>query len=254
MLMDVGVMVDKVAVAKMSLVFPFIHWLLLFLAPQRISVYRKEAQPELKNPKATPLFIKYLLQRRCLCNLGTMVVWYLHYELGLTKEVSIGLTILPWILITLHSLLNEVTTRMGHNNRVEYVCLAVFVPAAYATLGQKEYADLTLKILYVVTLCHGVLVYVNPSGVDTLYGAEVPEDAVLDMRRWYGSDLTAVVLFGMTLLTYDVDAAKSMGIIYASYFVLTAGVMRLTDLSRLDIRPLYAWLGYMAFFGFYLLK
>jgi hypothetical protein len=40
-------------------------------------------------------------------------MWYLHFEAGLSHDKAVGVGTLAWILLCLHSLLNETMQKMG---------------------------------------------------------------------------------------------------------------------------------------------
>jgi hypothetical protein len=105
--MDVLIPFDKDTISKVSLAIIFVYGTIIFLAPQKAGdIYGHNV--ELKDPINIQV-IRFILQRSALCNISVVVIWYLHFEAGLSRDKAVGVATLPWILVCLHSLLNETT-------------------------------------------------------------------------------------------------------------------------------------------------
>jgi hypothetical protein len=95
-------------IAQVSMAIGLIYGLLIFLAPHKTRDIFNIKALELKDPKGWEV-CDYIRQRCALCMLTPPVVWWLHVEAGLSRDEAIGVALLPWILLCLHSLLNIFT-------------------------------------------------------------------------------------------------------------------------------------------------
>jgi hypothetical protein len=248
--MDVLIPFDKDTISKVSLAILLVYGTIIFLAPQKArDIYGRNV--ELKDPKSD-LAIRYLLQRSGMCNMSLVVIWYLHFEAGLSRDKAVGVSTLAWILLCLHSLLNETTQKMGTSNRVEYQTLFFSVLTSYATLSETTYSNLATKILSGWLLVNGLLAYMYPAAIGTLYGTPEREEYVLLVRRCYGMDLLMLAVFAGSL-AHGVNLVDGLGAVWAVGFALMAGLLKDFDRMKTAKKPIYAWLVLGAFFAVTLL-
>jgi hypothetical protein len=242
---------DKYTIAKVSGAILACYGTILFLAPQKAYDMYGTKGVKLKDPKS-PLVIDYIVQRSALAGVTCPAMWYLHIEAGLSREKAAGVCLLPSILFSLYSLLNEIPKQMGSSLRVEISSLIMYVPVAYATLSGASYSDLALKILWSWTLANGLLLYMNPSSIDTVYNTPEREEFILLNRTTYGAKLINLALFGGAF-ALGTDVAKALGITWASAFVTTLLNMKNFQKFNFSSGPIYIWLALMAFFALALL-
>jgi hypothetical protein len=248
--MDVLIPFDKDTISKVSLAICLVYGTILFLAPQKArDMYGQNV--ELKDPISIQV-IYFLLQRSALCDVSTVVIWYLHVEAGLSRDKAVGVATLPWILLCLHSLLNETTQKMGSSPRVEYQALFFFVLTAYATLSETTYSTLATKILFGWGLVNGLMAYMYPAAIGTIYGTPEREDHVLFLRRYYGMHLLNFAAFGGSFAS-GMDLFDALGLLWAVGFALTVGLLNDIDRTKTAKKPIYAWLVLAAFFAVTLL-
>jgi hypothetical protein len=238
---------DKYTVAKVSGAILACHSIILILAPQKAHEIYGTKDVKLEDPRS-PLVIEYIVQRAALATVTVPAMWYLHVEAGLSRENAAGVCLLPWILICLHSLLNEIPKQMGSSNRPETSSLIMYVPVVYATLSGASYSDLALKILWSWTLANGLLLYMNPSAISTVYNIPQREEYVLLHRTTFGANLINLALFGGAFAS-GMDIAKALGIGWASAFVTL--LLNMKNFQKFDLAPgpIYIWLALMAFFA-----
>jgi hypothetical protein len=110
-----------------------------------------------------------------------------------------------------------------------------------------------LKTLWGWTLANGLLLYMNPSLIDTLYGGTPERDGlvILEMTT-YGANLINLALFGVAFVL-GMEASKAVGIGWASAFVTTLLNMKEFQKFNISTGPIYIWLALMAFFAITLL-
>jgi hypothetical protein len=243
---------DQSIIAKVSAAILAIYGTLFFLAPQKARDLYGTKDVELKDPRS-PLVLDYIEQRIALAVITGPAIWYLHVEAGLSRDKAAGVCLLPWILVCLHSLLNEMPKKMGSTNRANTSSLIMFISVAYATLSGASFSDLALKTLWGWTLANGLLLYMNPSAIDTLYGGAPERDGlVLLQMTTYGADLISVALFGVAF-ALGMEDTKAVGIGWASVFVTTLLNMKNFQKFNISTGPIYIWLALMAFFAITLL-
>jgi hypothetical protein len=248
--MDVLIPFDKDTISKVSLAILFFYGTIIFLAPQKAGdIYGRNV--ELKDPKSVQV-IHYLLQRSALCNMSMVVMWYLHFEAGLSRDKAVGICALPWILMCLHSLLNETMQKMGSSPRVEYQALFFFILTAYATLSETTYSNLATKIQTGWGLVNGLAAYMYPAAIGTMYGIPEREDYVLFLRRYYGMHLLVLAVFGGSFV-HGRNLFDMLGLFWAVGFALTVGLWKDIDRMKTAKKPIYAWLVLAAFFAVTLL-
>jgi hypothetical protein len=245
--------IDKYTIAKVSGAILAFYGTVLFLAPQKVhDLYgTKDVVLKLEDPKG-PMVIEYLVRRGALIMLTLPAMWYLHVEAGLSREKAAGVCILPMILFCLHSLLNEIPKQMGSSNRVDVSSLMIYIPVACVTLSGATYSDFALKSLWGWALANGLLCYMTPSAIDTVYDTPQREEFVLLQRSMFGAHLINVSLFGGAF-AMGMDDAKSVGIAWASAFVTTLWKMKDFQKFNVSTGPVYIWLASMAFFAITLL-
>jgi hypothetical protein len=244
---------DKYTIAKVSGAITALYGIILFLAPQKAhDLYgTKDVLLKLKDPRS-PLVIEYLVRRGALVMVTGPAMWYLHVDAGLSREKAAGVCILPMILFCLHSLLNEVPKQVGSSSRVDISSLMVYIPVAYVTLSGASYSDLALKSFWGYSLANGLLAYMTPSAIDTVYDTPEREDFVLLQRSTFGAYHINLALFGGAF-AMGMDDAKAVGIAWASAFVTTLLNMKNFQKFNLSPGPIYTWLALMAFFAITLL-
>jgi hypothetical protein len=243
---------DQSIIAKVSGAILAIYGTILFLAPRKArDLYGTKV--ELKDPERSRLVIEYMVQRHALAVVTAPAIWYLHVEAGLSREKAAGVCLLPWILLCLHSLLNGIPKKMGSTTHAETSDLIVFISVAYATLSGASFSDLALKSLWGWTLASGLLLYMNPSVIDTLYGG-TPEREGLVLLQWtaLGANLISLALFGGAF-ALGMEDAKALGIAWASGFVTT--LLNTKNFKKFNVSagPIYVWLASAAFFAITLL-
>jgi hypothetical protein len=244
---------DKYTIAKVSGAILAFYGTIMFLAPQKARDLYGTKDVQLKDPKS-PLVLESLVQRGALAFVTGPAMWYLHVDAGLSREKAAGVCLLPSILFCLHSLLNEIPKQMGSSVRVDISCLMIYIPVAYATLSgvSSYYSDLALKSLWGWTLANGLLLYMTPSAIDTLYDIPEREEFVLLERTIYGANLINVALFGGAF-AWGMDDAKAVGLGWASAFVTTLLNVKQFQKFNVATGPIYIWLALMAFFAITLL-
>jgi hypothetical protein len=243
---------DQSIIAKVSGAILAIYGTIFFLAPQKARDLYGTKDIELKDPRS-PLMLDFIEQRTSLALITGPAIWYLHVEASLSREKATGVCLLPWILVCLHSLLNEMPKKMGSTTHAETSKLIMFIPVAYATLSGATFSDLAMKTLWGWTLAHGLLLYMNPSAIDTLYGGTPERDGfvILEMTT-YGANLINLALFGGAF-ALGIEGAKALGIFWASAFVTTLLNMKNLEKFNISTGPISLWLVLMAFFAITLL-
>jgi hypothetical protein len=249
--MDVLIPFDKDAISKVFLAIIFVYGTIIFLAPQKArDLYRRNV--ELKDPKSDQV-IQYIVQRCGASDMSMAVMWYLHFEAGeLSRGVAAGVVTLAWIMLCLHSLLNETMQKMESSPRAEYVSLFFFGLTAYATLSETTYSNLATKILSGWTLVNGLSLYMYPAAIGTLYGLREREDYVLLVQRSYGMHLLILGVFSGAF-AHGMKSEDVLGYTSAVGFVLTAGLLKDFDRMKTAKKPIYAWMVLQAFFAVTLL-
>jgi hypothetical protein len=237
----------KDVIAQVSGVICVLHGLIMFLAPQKGRDLYNTKDLELKDPKSWEIH-DYIGQRCALCLITSPVAWWLHVEVGMSRDEAVGVVLLPWILLCLHSLLNEKPQQLGSSPRADYMSLAMFSFVAHATLTHTIYSNLAVKILAGFTLANGLLAFMNPAAIGSLYGTPEREDFINLMRRMYGNNLNSLAAF-IGAFAWGLPHLKAVGIAWA-----TAGVgmvLLLGDLKKFKVAmaPIFVWLVLMAFFG-----
>jgi hypothetical protein len=245
-------LVDKSIIAKVSGAMLAIYCTILFLAPQKARDLYGTKDVELKDPRS-PLVLDFIVQRACLAAVTGPAIWCLHVEAGLSREKAAGVCLLPWIMVCLHSLLNGMPKKMGSTNHAETSSLIIFISVAYATLSGATFSDLALKTIWGWTLANGLLLYMNPSLIDTLYGGTPERDGLVILQMTsYGANLIGLALFGGAF-TLGMEATKALGIGWASAFITTLLNVKNFQKFNLSTGPIYIWLALMAFFAITLL-
>jgi hypothetical protein len=237
----------KDVIAKVSGAICAFYGLIMFLAPQKGRDLYNTKDLELKDPKSWEVH-DFIGRRHALCMITASVAWWLHVELDMSRDEAIGVVTLPWILLCLHSLLNETPKQLGSSPRADYVCLAMFSFVAYATLTHATYSNLSVKILAGFALANGLMLFMNPAATGSLYGAPERDDFINLIRRCYGNNLIALGAFTGTF-AWGLPHLKAVGITWA-----TVGVgmfFLLDDLKKFKVAmaPMFVWLVLAAFFG-----
>jgi uncharacterized protein YjeT (DUF2065 family) len=237
----------KDVIAYVSGAICVLYGLIFFLAPQKARDLYFTNDLKLKDPKSWEV-CDFVQQRFALCLITSPVAWWLHVEAGLSRDEAIGVVALPWILLCLHSLLNETCQKLGSSPKADYICLAVFSYVAFATLTHATYSNLSVKLLAGFTLAHGLLSFLNPAGIGSLYGTPEREDFILLRRRSYGNGIISVSVFTAAFAS-GVPQLKTVGI---TWIVAGIGqVLLLEDLKKFKVvmAPILFWLVLAAFFG-----
>lgn len=134
--------------AKYSAVLCFVYGLYFVLVPHKgKNVYLKQ-KPELKDPHGWDVFDLVVL-RQSMCILTPAVVFWLHVEAGISLDESFGVALIPWIVMLLHSILNEtLKKKVGAKSASgDYSQLIGCSVAAFATLSHSDYSKLSVKVL-----------------------------------------------------------------------------------------------------------
>jgi uncharacterized protein YjeT (DUF2065 family) len=241
----------KDVLSQVSAAILVFNGLIFFLAPQKARYLYFTNDLKLKDPKSWEV-CDFVQQRFALCLITSPVTWWLHVEAGLSRDEAIGVVALPWILLCLHSLLNETCQRLGSSPKADYICLTVFSLVAFATLTHASYSNLSVKSLAGFTLANGLLSFMNPAAIGSLYGTPEREDFILLMRRSYGNGIISVAIF-TAAFAWGVPQLKVVGL---TWIVAGIGqVLLLEDLKKFKVvmAPILFWLFLAAFFGITLL-
>jgi hypothetical protein len=110
---------DHLTTARIANAFLFLHGGWVFLAPKKSRAFY--GVKELPDPTSTGL-IDYLSQRAAMATLTVPFIWWFHIEQGMSLEISVGLSVLPWIVMCLHSILNDMPTEFGFTLRKSNSC------------------------------------------------------------------------------------------------------------------------------------
>jgi hypothetical protein len=237
----------KDVIVQVSGVISVLHGLLLFLAPQNGRELYNMKDLELKDPKSWEIH-DFVSRRSALCMITSPVAYWLHVLVGMSRDEAVGVTILPWILLCLHSLLNGKWQQLNSSPRADYICLAMFSFVAHATLTHATYSNLAVKILAGFTLANGLMLFMSPAAIGSLYGTAECEEFIDLIGRCYGMNLNSLAAF-VGAFAWGLPLLKTIAIAWA-----TAGVgmfLLLEDFKKfkLGMGPIYGWLVLMAFFG-----
>jgi hypothetical protein len=243
----------KDVIAQVSGAICVLYGLVFFLAPKKGRHLYNSKDLVLKDPKSLEI-CDYLVQRSALCLITSPVTMWLHVDVGLSRDEAVGLAVLPWILLCLHSLLNETHQSFGSSPRADYISLFMFCCVACATLTHATFSSLAVKILSGFTMANGLLAFMSPAAIGTLYGTPEREDFILLMIRSYGLNLIIAAVFTAAFAS-GVPQLKTIGITWAAACVGLLVFLLNNSLKKFKVAmaPVFISLALMAFFGITLL-
>lgn len=242
-----GAILDKDAVARSASVVAGVYGGLGALSPAKMA--------EAYGMGFSPVTI-FIGERAATAIYTGTILWWALAQKGASLNTAVGISILPWILLSLHSILNDKPKEMGFPVNVEYLQLAINSCVAHATLTNAEYADSATKGIALWGLLNSMLLFFNPVLFGKVYGTAERDDSVYFARRNYGNNLGSLsVLIGS--LALGKDTTTSMGYSWLSNLLGLATMMFITkDIEKQNIEkaPCYAWLVFMSFVVYVLLS
>ena len=225
-----------------------VHGLTIVLAPHRgRELYMKPGQkPDFKDPDLSWRVIDNVNQLANMCMISCALVWWLIVQEEFPVDKAMGVMCLIWVVFNLYVLLNDIPQKVNASPRSNYINVVTLSLVAYATLGNTEYARLANKIESCFVLANGVIFFVNPSSVGTLYAIPDREDCVMVARRNFGNNLTAMGVV-LCALAWDVPTMQANGLAWASVGLGLLWLAPVFKKHNHNMTMIYGWLIIMFF-------
>jgi hypothetical protein len=197
--------------------------------------------------KMTPR-LAYLAVRRGTAMYTCALIWWFHVQSEMAVNRAMGLSLIPWILASVHALLNEKPKELGYPAGVELLNIAMCSFVAHGALAEAPHATDALTMLAALFLADGLLQAIRPALFGRTYGilsAETEDHNMVNFaRRNNGYCQCAYGVF-VGALALGVDFKKAIG--YSWIFPLV-GLMSMLFITK-DIEknnvmkePFYLWL------------
>lgn len=239
--------VEKYQIAKAAEAFIFVYGLYIFLAPHKAREIYNPKELKLKDPQGEHI-LDLMRQRAHLSMVLTAAAWFLHVQYDLSRDQAIGIATMPWVLTSLHGILNDTLKKTGvSTNRSEHHILIMSGAATFATLtDHAPYLKIILKIFYTWVAAVAITMYAAPNAVGTLYGCPEREDYLMFSRRCYGHQL----LMGASCMLAMLWGVKNLQVVAFGWAVAFVGFFPLIGemiKHNFEMMPIYFWLALQAF-------
>jgi hypothetical protein len=124
----------------------------------------------------------------------------------------------------------------------------MFSFVAHATLMHVTYSTLSVKILSGFTLANGLLAFMNPAAIGSLYGTPEREGFINLIRRMYGNNLNSLAVF-IGAFAWGLPQLKALVIACATGAVGMFFLLNEVKKFKVAMAPIFVWLVLLAFFG-----
>ena len=240
--------IDKLAIAKTANIAFAVHAGWCAMAPQKaINAYG------IKNPSSIVNFIT--TRSSTVLSAFSIAFWCLAHK-NTSINTAYGISTIPFIVSSVHAILNEKPKEFGYSAAVECFNIALFSMAVQAALTDSAHADTLIKIVLGWGLFNGALLFANPQLFGKLYNTPEREAVVYSVSRTYGNNLIAfcVYLGSLVLGKENLTACAYSFIGWALGIAIQ--VFMTKDIEQFDHFPMwltYAWIVTLSSLGFYYL-
>jgi hypothetical protein len=230
----------------------FLYGLPLVLAPhKKLEVYGVEEKMEFKS-EAEKLHVLIIVCEENLALITCSIIFFLIAFKDFDREVAIGVSTVPWLILMLFSLLNEIPQKVGNPTKDIYTNIIVFAFVEYTTIMETDYSTLAVKLLSGFTLTHGLFLLLFPATHAAFWGNTEGRDVVMFSQRCAGANLLNLGVFGFSLIAeLPLVLCCGLGWVVAFFTML----LLLSDCRKFDIdmSKIYGWIVVIAFFAVTLL-
>mmetsp|Transcript_48435 Transcript_48435/g.134729 ORF Transcript_48435/g.134729 Transcript_48435/m.134729 type:complete len:285 (-) Transcript_48435:175-1029(-) len=248
---------DKYAIAFWFEWFMIAYGTIVCLAPAKFRVFLgfKTGWTE-TNPKVSMAVFDWFHQRSFLAMVTHGLCWILFDSVGLKPTEVYALAGLPWIVISLHSLLNEIPKEMNTSIRPDAQILTMMLVLNFLLFIGSPHLLLIEKIVSTLTMIAGLQLYFAPALSASVYKfpqhhAEQP--IVVQHMKYYGIQLIVMTILGGTLVWQvgeeDTDKEASRAVVLNSLAVswLVDVILYIPMLSSAkttftNMNHIYAWI------------
>ena len=189
--------------------------------------------------------LEYISVHSGMTMVSNIICWYFRAIKETSVNTAVGLSMIPWIVLGVHSILNEKPKELGFPLWAEWFNLVFFSVVAHATLTSADYANSATKAIAIWALLNGLLLAANPALFGKVYQTAERDDVVLLGRRNYGYNLCCTAVFLYSLAT-EVNMSKAVGYSWVPALVGLISMMFITkDFDKLNLPmgpPVYFWL------------
>ena len=164
------------------------------------------------------------------------------------REVAIGVSVVPWLILMLFFLLNEYPQKFGNSTKGLYCNVAMFAFVAYATIMETEYSSLAVKLLAGFTVTHGLFLLLSPTTHAAFWGNVESGDFLMFTARCLGANVLDLGVMLCALIA-GLPLVLCCGLGWACAFFTFLLLLGDFQKFNMDMPKVYGWMVVMAFFA-----
>lgn len=194
-------------------IFAFSLWAFLVPHKYRQLVGYKAGWNEI-TPKISMSLFDWYAYRCALAWVTHALYWLLYDAVGMKPTSAYALAGIPFGLVSLHAILNEIHKESGCSNRPDIQVLIMVATRLFLLYTNSPHLLLASRITNALTILAGLQLYLAPSLAAWIYGMPsrfAEENVVVFHMNYYGWSVLVMSVLGSALLWLDedLDSAKA---------------------------------------------